>query len=176
MAIFNKNLDTITRCYMRSELIMDIESDNVYYSEFLKYGYEDAWEKTLFCAIKNYDDIWLENHIISQKFLLEKYHKLKKNGGFIKTKTPQEKALQLAEAEFNRFYCRAICIRAIKEDKKVKIYRGKKILETSIKSKNMIGHVLSAQEILNELREEVSVNTVLGLPNETNTGLTICLI
>ena len=82
----------------------------------------------------------------------------------------------LAEGEFNRFYVRGLCARALEENvTEVQVYRGKSVRNPRPESRAMIGKVLLARDLLEDLRRSQGVEPALGLPTGPNSGLTIRL-
>ena len=80
----------------------------------------------------------------------------------------------LSEGEFNHYYVRGLCVRVIEENMdEVKVYQGKEVSRPRPESQEKIGKKLSAKVLLEDLRESVGVDTVLGLPAGPNSGLTI---
>lgn len=176
MSIYLENLDATTRDYMRGEVNMDFENNSVYYSKFLKSGLEDSWDDILLNAVTEHDDIWLEQQIEAKQLLVDTYQKRKPTGGFTIAKVPYTAPQTLAEGEFNRFYCRGLCVRAMEEGKMVEVYRGKDVTNARSASELMIGKTISPKELLQDLRTNIGVDTALGLPAGPNSGLTIKLV
>lgn len=82
----------------------------------------------------------------------------------------------LAEGEFNRFYVRGLCLRAIEKGiPEMEVYRGKPVRQPRPESKAMIGKRISAQILLEDLRQSPGVEPALGLPPGPNSGLTVRL-
>ncbi|MGE6317431.1 hypothetical protein ACQKC1_16865 [Shewanella baltica] len=176
MTINFENLEDVTRKYMRSEVNLDIGTDKIYYSRYLKDGLHENWHALLLESINGNDDAWLENQIKVNHMLIENYQKRTPSGGVTTAKVPHTAPQTLAEGEFNRFYCRALCARAIDEKKKVEVYRGKLVAHSRSASDDMIGRVVEPEVLLNDLRINIGVDTALGLPAGPNSGLTIKLV
>lgn len=82
----------------------------------------------------------------------------------------------LAEGEFNRFYIRAICLRAIEDGiPEVIVYRAKAVQNARSESARKIGQGHAAEELLRDLRTHQGVDTALGLPPGPNSGLSVHL-
>lgn len=82
----------------------------------------------------------------------------------------------LAEGEFNRFYIRAICVRAMESGvREVTVYRAKEVLDARTESTRKIGQSVSAEELLRDLRTSQGIDTALGLPPGPNSGLSVYL-
>ncbi|MEZ8080960.1 hypothetical protein A1OW_24295 [Enterovibrio norvegicus] len=175
MTIRFNNLDSTTRDYMRGEVNLDFENAKVYYSKFLKAGLKDQWDDLLLSAVNDHDEAWLEQQIGANQLLVDSYQKRKPKGGFTTAKVPYTAPQTLAEGEFNRFYCRGLCARAIEEGKMVQVYRGKEVAHARSASETMIGKVVDPKVLLEDLRVNIGVDTALGLPAGPNSGLTIKL-
>ena len=79
----------------------------------------------------------------------------------------------LAEGEFNRFYLRAICNRAINEGfTNIRIYRGKRVNSPRSESEAKIGQLVEVSKLLEKLRTYDFVDKILELPAGPNSGLT----
>ena len=82
----------------------------------------------------------------------------------------------LAEGEFNRFYIRALCVRASEDNNvEVIVYRAKAVENARSASQQMIGQRMSAEALLHDLRSSPGVDTALGLPPGPNSGLSVRL-
>ena len=82
----------------------------------------------------------------------------------------------LAEGEFNRFYARGLCRRAIEEGtSQLIVYRAKQVMNARSASQAKIGTKISAKELLQDLRTHPGVDTALGLPQGPNSGLSVKL-
>ncbi|WP_410510167.1 hypothetical protein RSJ42_08630 [Methanosarcina hadiensis] len=92
------------------------------------------------------------------------------------TKMPSNAHETLSEGEFNRFYIRALCLRAINEGCELEVYRAKQVSNPRPDSQIMIGHIIdaiSSESLLNDLRTSTGIDTALGLPNGPNSGLSV---
>jgi hypothetical protein len=90
--------------------------------------------------------------------------------------TPRSAGRTLAEGEFNRYYMRAICRRAVAEgDGTVRVRRGKRVQvpRADPQVKVRPGDVLSAADVLEDLRLHPGADTRLGMPRGPNSGLTL---
>ena len=58
----------------------------------------------------------------------------------------------MAEGEYNRFYIRALCVRAIEDSAKLEIYRARSSNRPDPASENLIGGSPDAQALLEDLR------------------------
>ena len=82
----------------------------------------------------------------------------------------------LAEGEFNRFYIRALCLRAIEDGMaQVIVYRAKAVQNARSESERKIGQGVPVEALLRDLRTHPGVDTALGLPPGPNSGLSVRL-
>lgn len=158
---------------MKSELESDIGGERVYISSRLTETGAQLWPNLLAEAIQLYDDAWLAAQLQTRGCLNE-YEPNPRTGGV--KKVPYDASVTLAEGEFNRYYARGICARAVSEGiPEVEVYRGKEVSNPRIESEMKIGTCVSAIELLNDLRNSVGVATALGVPSGPNSGITVCL-
>ena len=109
------NLDKLTREFMMIEVDMDIEEDRLYFSKrFTSRGRKD-YPTLLHQSVKEYDAIWLADQLNKEGRMsgAELSHS-RKGTQFIK-RTPLGDHETFAFGEYNRFYVRGLCARAIEE-------------------------------------------------------------
>ncbi|RYZ34270.1 MAG: hypothetical protein EOO71_39575 [Myxococcaceae bacterium] len=86
---------------------------------------------------------------------------------------PVTAPVTLAEAEFNRFYVRAICLRAIEDEiDEVVIYRAKPVEDPRLESQAKIGRAVAPDRLLKNMRANIGNDADLGAPNS---GLSVYL-
>jgi hypothetical protein len=170
------NLDQVTRGYMLQEVEMDIKANRLYDSPRLtKKGKED-YQGLLRTAIEHHDPHWLAEQLNAQGRMTSlEPGRSKKGTRFIKH-TPSDDHRILAFGEFNRFYIRGVCARAIKEGKgHVIVYRALEASKPRRQSNALIGKEIDAQELLTDLRENEVDKTRLGIPGGANSGISVRL-
>jgi hypothetical protein len=178
MVIFYKNLDELTRKYMLEELEWDIANGNLYISKSPRLTSEGQSEsiKLLREAIISYNDDWLANQLRAKGYMKTYEERRLQSGKIISAKVPINAHETLAEGEFNRYYARGLCKRAIAEGiKEVVVYRGKQVERPRLQSQAMLGKSIDAKALLEDLRKSPGVEPALGVPPGPNSGLTICL-
>jgi hypothetical protein len=176
MGIFYKDLDVECRQLMVEELKRDVANKVLYISPRLNEIGSKNWEVILEEAIRSHDDMWLENKLRTENLLKREEQRRKPTGGFIMAKIPEIAAQVLAEGEFNRFYARGLCLKAIRKGiPEVVVYRGKEVQQPRPESQAMINKKLDANALLEDLRKSQGVEPALGLPPGPNSGLTVCL-
>jgi hypothetical protein len=79
-----------------------------------------------------------------------------------------------AEGEFNRFYVRGLCRRAMAEGiNELEVYRAGAVMNPRSQSQAMIGKRIGPGPLLNDLRTHQGVEPALGIPPGPNSGLSI---
>ncbi len=170
------HLDETTRAFMLAEIERDIAADTLYVSDNLTPQGRLDYPELLRAAARAGTDVTLADSLGRLLNTHEKPRQLK-SGGFTKPPVMRRNAHEmLAEGELNRFYMRALCLRAIEEGHgKVVAYRAKAVEHARTESDQKIGQEYSAKTLLNDLRAHPGVDTALGLPSGPNSGLSIRL-
>lgn len=175
MGLRYESLDTNTRPYVHREIDEDVRAGRLYTSKRLNDRGRAQWPALLTEAVDAHDDDWLAAQIRGRE-LLDAYEERKTKTGTTTVKVPVTAADTLAEGEFNRFYARGICARAIAEGiSAVVVCRGKAVSNPRPESDALIGRRLSPEALLNDLRGSIGVDTALGVPGGPNSGLTVRL-
>jgi hypothetical protein len=176
MGINYENLDNRTREFMIKELELDISSGRLYISPRLNSAGKANWGNILREAIQNYNDDWLAGQLLDRGFMRTQEEKRTPSGGTTVAKVPATAIETLAEGEFNRFYARGLCARAIEDGvPDVEVYRGKQVQQPRPVSQAMIGRRIGAKILLEDLRKSQGVEPALKIPPGPNSGLTIRL-
>jgi hypothetical protein len=82
----------------------------------------------------------------------------------------------LADGEFNVFYVRGVCRRAIHQGiRAVEVYRGRAVMDPRPESQAKVGLLVLAEDLLNDLRVSKGVDSALKIPAGPNSGLTVRL-
>jgi hypothetical protein len=172
-----ENLDESTRSFMLSEVDLDLSSENLYMSPRLNELGKRNYVSLLKEAIEHHDDAWLAQQIRSQSYMKDHEQRRKRGGGFTNAKVPRTAPDTLSEGEFNRYYVRGLCLRVIKEIMtQVEVYRGKPVSQPRPESEALLGKRLSAEALLEDLRNSKGVEPALGLPPGPNSGLTVRMV
>ena len=166
------NLDDRTRPYMLEELERDLSSDNLYDSPRLSAEGHAQYPMLLRSAIQSGDDGTLADSLRS---LLVAARPRRTKGGYTMAKLPEGAEETLAEGEFNRYYARGLCLRALADGiDEVVVYRAKAVRSPRPDSQAMIGQRIPAERLLEDLRTHPGIEPALGLP-KVNSGLSIRL-
>lgn len=176
MTLHYEHLDERTRHLMLKEADLDISQGTLYISSRLNEQGVTGYPALLRETIESHDDAWFANELRSRDYMTAFEQKRKPKGGFTTAQVPITAPNTLAEGEFNRFYVRGLCARAIEDGiLEVEVYRGKEVNQPRPESEAMIGKRISAQRLLEDIRRSPGVEPALGLPPGPNTGLTVRL-
>lgn len=155
------NLDDETRDLMHSEVMNDTQEEKLYLSKYLISSQpanrltQEKWSSLLCEAVLHHDTEWLKQQLHSS-YPLVKSHIIHR----------------YCDDQFNRFYIRAVCQKAIKTGVNVITYRAHpRLLPLSPE-----GVVLNPQSLLADLRQNWDNKTELGVPSQPNTGISVKLL
>jgi len=176
MGLDYNDLDDRTRTLMVVEIERDIAGKTLYLSENLNPQGQTDYPDLIRAAARSGSDVTLGAAILGRLNPFEKPRKLK-SGGVSKPPVMRSNAHEmLAEGEFNRFYIRALCLRAIKDGiPEVIVYRAKAVENPRSESERKIGQRVPVEALLHDLRTHPGVDTALGLPPGPNSGLSVRL-
>lgn len=136
------NLDNTTRLNMISELERDLQNGLFYIPVSMKPEFVPAYKRILRETFETGTVESLQQKL-SQNFFKEKDKKGRKTLSNIKE--------MVAFSDFNRYYSRAILVRAINEKKFVCVYRAKKSVNERQESRQQINKTFSDLSILQHL-------------------------
>jgi hypothetical protein len=174
MALDYEDLDDRTRQFMLQEIDWDVSQGTLYVSPRLNQEGRRNYEALLREAVRHHSDLWLADELRRRSFMSAFEQRRKRKGGFTSAKVPINAPDTLAEGEFNRFYVRGLCLKAIENGiAELEVYRGKSVTQPRPESEAMIGKRIPAQALLNDLRQSPGVEPALGLPPGPNSGLTV---
>jgi len=173
MALKLENLDERTRKLMQDELKMDLDNNRVYFSKRLnQFGKSKYVEIVNRVMAQGTDTEFAEE--LGAGCLNETELRSKQSGGFTVVKVPKNANEMLAEGEYNRYYIRALCRRVIEDGNGVlEIYRAKHVNNPRPESEAKIGALVDPNKLLDDLRNNIGVDTALGIPAGPNSGLSV---
>jgi len=161
------NLDEKTRNLMLNEINSDISSNKLYLSNRLNQNGKDKYSNYLIESVKNGNEETFTNLLVQGN----NFNETELIQGKSK-KVPSNAATLLCQSEFNRYYIRAICLRALNQDQnEIEIYRGRESSWARPESELLIGTSLNATDLLEDLRNSIGISPKL-FP-EINSGLTV---
>ncbi|GAT32999.1 hypothetical protein TSACC_21404 [Terrimicrobium sacchariphilum] len=168
------NLDEDTRSCMLTEIEHDESSGKLYISNRLNYSGRERWAEILKSAAQHHNDDWLAQQLRSLHLLETSEPRRLKSGAYTTASVPTTAAQTLAEGEFNRFYIRAICLRAISTGQTVVVYRAKMVDNPRAESESKIGLQMDPAVLVEDLRSSSGFKTSSGFPGP-NSGLSVHL-
>jgi len=173
MAFVFTDLNENTRKLMKDEVQLDISAGRLYLSPRLNLRGREHYASLLLGAIGTGGELALAASL--RQGYLEALETRHRDGKTFSAKVPENAPEMLAEGEFNRFYIRALCLRATSEGKQLEIYRAKSVMQPRPDSQQKIGMMVSPTVLLADLRANPGVDTALGLPSGPNSGLSVRL-
>jgi hypothetical protein len=152
------------REFMAEEVNLDIAKDTLYMSKRLKPGYEGIYTALLQDAVIDGDTNTLGQCILDKNCL-----KSMERG----RKVPWNAHITLSEGEFNKFYCRGVCRKAIEKGHELEVYRAKQVDRPRSSSLVLIGVIMDSEQLLTDLRKNSGIDAALGIPAGPNSGLSV---
>jgi hypothetical protein len=170
------DLTPAVRLLMLDEFEADLAAGRHYESaRFTDAGRAD-WPRLMRQAMIANDPEWLADRLDRHGvFVHSKAQPHGAKGTVAAHRTPENASEVLAEGEFNRYYCRAVCRVAIERDggdAVVEVYRGKDVTTPRPESKRLEGTTVKATELLADLRQH-GATSKLGVPGGFGSGLTV---
>jgi hypothetical protein len=174
MPLHYENLDPITRRFALEELQRDIDNETFHASDRLRPEAVGEYKRLLNEAIRYYDDRWLEERA---EDLVVEHESRRTRSGVIEARVPSMAVRMLTEGDFNRYYMRGVCLRAIDEERGVvEVYRARLSLEARPESAELEGRRVSPGEVLSWLRGEPSEDAGASRLGRVNSGLSVRLV
>jgi hypothetical protein len=164
------NLDASTRTFMRAEFDADVASSTLYESSRLSPAGKDEYPGLLGQAIDQGTIDTLADSLRSPGRLNVDEPDPRNGKRKIMAKNTPD---LLAEGEFNRFYIRGLCLRAISEGTQLRVVRAKAVTSPRPESEAKLGGLVDPLQLLNDLRKNIGIETHLGLPGGPNSGLSV---
>lgn len=171
MAFQFNDLDDETRRLMLAELDLD-ETTGLYEGPRLSAAGAAAWPGLLREAMATGSDASLVAVLGAPGGPYLNLKEVNPSTGAPTKDVPVNAAATLGEGEFNRFYMRALCRRAIDEGRGLRIYRARHAVEPSKSSEKKLNEPVDPAELLDDLRANKGANTIHGL-GRPNSGLSV---
>lgn len=176
MTLSLANLDSRTRGHMLAELEHDIGHGTLYLSDRLNERGLREYPSILKEAISEGNDATLAQALRHGDLLKSTERRRKPKGGYAMARLPRTAPETLAEGEFNRFYARGLCRRALEEGiPALEVHRAKPVRDPRPESQAKVGTHVRPNELLADLREKIGVDPALGIPAGPNSGLSVRL-
>jgi hypothetical protein len=170
------NLDQRTRDYMLEEVDHDLMNGTFFVSPRLSNTGVHNYETLLREAFRAFDPAWLADQLRNLGRMRRTEQKVNPHGGYLTARISDQAAEELADGEFNRFYIRALCRRAIEDDiPALAVYRARPAKSPRPLSEKKIGNLVDPRELLDDLRARPGTRPAMGLPAGPNSGLSVRL-
>ncbi|WP_193608643.1 hypothetical protein [Nocardioides lijunqiniae] len=159
------------REWMIRELDEDLDRGAVYRSKYQTAYGQQSWPYLLREALIAGTDDTLVHALEDPSFWLTEYEKRRPSGGTTFARVPVTAAETLAQGEFSRYYLRAVCAVAQEQDREVVVVRLREVARPRTGSEQKIGIRLDPLVLLDDLRQNIGIDTLLGIPAGPNSGL-----
>ena len=180
MAFQFHDLVDVTRARMKQEIQRDASGGSLYLSPRLTDRGRIDWPGLLLEAAGRGDEETLAEALrgTGRIKLIEVRRSRSRPGRVHQVRVPVTAAATLAEDQFNRFYIRALCLRALQGGAtEVEVYRAKDVEEPRAESLRMLGRRLPAAALLEDLRLHAADEDLsLKVPGGPNSGLSVRLV
>jgi hypothetical protein len=177
------HLDETTRSFMLAEVDRDTIAGTLYLSPRLTDRGRRDWPDLLRRAVRSGTEGSLADALLGTGRLKEVESRRTSPGRglgwgrVVEVRVPSTAAMTLAEGEFNRFYIRGLCLRAIDAGiAAVTVYRAKDVERPRPESMYLIGRQLAVGALLDDLRRHSGEQEPgLRVPGGPNSGLSVKL-
>ena len=155
---------------MLAEFDRDVAAGALFVSDRLSPAGRDGYPALLRDAIENGADSTLQLELEAPGMLNSHEKPHMRQGKLVTPKMNKQAAQVMAEGEFNRFYIRGLCLVVQAESPdEVEVYRARESSWARPESEALIGRLLGAAELLDDLRTHIGEEPTL-LPY-VNSGL-----
>ena len=159
-----KKLDTSIRQIMDEEFKQDKQRNRLYSSPRLNDVGNKVYPDLLEKALLNGSDRSFANDLRDYNTLKNTEKMVNPFGGIRESKIPSDAPDNLAKGEFQRYYIRALCRKAIDQGiKRLQIISEKPIDALPDEVKVKIGRTVNPKDILEDLRENDYTRTRFGI-------------
>ncbi|WP_236177883.1 hypothetical protein [Pseudomonas sputi] len=174
MGLEYRDIDARSREHMVQEIEADIRTDRLFTSKRLTEEGVQAWPELLKVAAANHSDDWLADQIRARRLMKSQEQRAKPKGGFTLAQVPHNAPETLAEGEFNRYFVRGLCLKAIEEQiPELVAYRAKHSSAPRPESEAVIGRRFAPEQLLEDIRNSPGVEPALGVPPGPNSGISV---
>lgn len=170
------NLDARTRHFMLDECERDRRAGTLYLSPRLSARGRADYPALLRAALEAGDDASLAQSLCAQGRMNARELRQQRHGQTVIVKVPARAQETLAAGEFNRYYMRGLCRRAIADGiKELIVYRARKVRAPRPESEAAVGVRVDPLVLLDDLRTSPGVIPSFGLPGGSNSGISVRL-
>lgn len=164
-----RNLTPEVRECMLREIDQDVADGVLVLSKRFTDAGSIGYPPLLRSAASGYNEAWLAERLIGSFIDMEM------SAGKLK-KVPSNAHTLIAQCEFNRFYCRALCLYVLSNPNHgIRIYRARESKIPRPESEAKLGRMLDPSVVLKDLRDHLATGVEFGLP-EINSGLSLELV
>ena len=176
MGLYYESLDARTRELMLDEMNLDISQNKLVISPFLSGQGVRDYPQLLRQAIETGDDNTLATALQQQRRLLRSYTRRSPEHGYAIVSVPNNAADLIAESEFNRYYIRALALRAIENGlHELVVIRARPAAQPRAQSEALLETTLDPAAVLEDLRAHPGETPLLGVPGGPGSGLSVRL-
>jgi len=176
MGLYYENLDARTRQLMLDEMDLDIAQNHLTISPYLSGQGVRDYPQLLRQAMESGSDDTLAAALGQQRRLLRSTTRRKPEHGYAIVSVPHNAAELIAESEFNRYYIRALALRAIESGvRELVVVRARRVAQPRAQSEALLETTLDPADILEDLRSHPGEPPRLGVPAGPGSGLSVRL-
>lgn len=167
-----ENLDDLTRRYILIEVEQAIKNSQLHLSRRFTAQGQEQYPQLLRKAVQQGNEDSLATALRQQQCFAER-----EPYGTETRRVPTSAARTFAESQFNAFYMRGVCHRAIQAGALVEVYRAKEVSSERPASRYQVGQQLDPQQVLRLLRHSASgQHRGPAVPSGFNSGLSLRLV
>lgn len=168
------HLDERTRTLMLEEVEYDLGRNQLYISPYLSGQGIHDYPMLLREAIQEGDETTLAENLGQYRRIARTYHRRQPEGGYNIVTIPQNAPETIADNEFNRYYIRALCRRAIEDGiDELVVYRARPVRTPRPSSEELLETTVNPATLLEDLRQHTGEDTELGIPGGFNSGISV---
>lgn len=170
------HLDRRTRMLMLAEVRCDLKRNNFHISPYLSGQGIHDFADLLKIAIREGDEESLAEALNQKRRIARTANRRRPSDGYTIVTVPVNAAEMIADDTFNRYYIRAICLRALADSlNEVIVYRAKPVGSPRAQSEELVETAVDPAELLQDLRVNTGENTMMGIPGGPNSGISVHL-
>jgi len=174
-----EQLDSLIRALMMEEIDRDSVHGDLYDSRLLTPLGRASFRELLRVSARAHDADFLADGMASGENFIEKETIIRADASCERRVNFVNAARRLAEGEFNRYYMRAVCRRAMEVGTDVQVYRARESARHRTNSDSLSGHIYDARSLLAVLRQRVRPNVGVAagiIPGDVNSGLSLRML
>lgn len=177
MGLYLPHVDERTRTLMLNEVDYDAARQELHISPYLSGQGQRDYEQLLREAIESGDEETLAARLAEHRRMARTAHRRKPEGGYTIVTVPHNAAEMIADSEFNRYYIRALCRRALEDGiTELIVYRAKPVSDPRPESEELLESTVDPAALLQDLRKNVGdAVPKMGIPGGPNSGISVRL-